>query len=68
MPGSYRIDSSLSSNDLSVASFRTPENHVVIVALNKNTSPKTFQIANSGQYAQYQIPSRSIVTFSYPAF
>jgi len=68
VPGSYRIDSSLSSNDLSVASFRTPENNVVIVALNKNTSPKTFQIANSGQYAQYQIPSRSIVTFSYPAF
>lgn len=81
-PDSVRVNATVPS-DLSATAVITPsknfnlcinfvecetEKEIVVVVMNKQNNPVDIQLQQNGQYAQYTLPSRSIVTFIYPNF
>jgi glucosylceramidase len=65
-PNSYRIFSEESSNLLSSVAFLTPELQIVVIAMNQGEEAVLTKISYPGKgYARYEIPARSIVTFTF---
>jgi len=65
--GSIRVGLINSGNNtLEATAFLDPNENVVVIVMNQNDSPITFQIIDQGQYANYTIPEHAIVTLSYP--
>ncbi|NTS41747.1 glucosylceramidase [Flavisolibacter sp. BT320] len=61
-PGSVRIGSNIAGNIHNVA-FKTPENKIVVVAVNDGNQPVSFNIRYKEQLAPIRLPGGAVATF-----
>ncbi len=64
-PGSMIIDVQCSSS-LNCTGALTPDNNIIVVVMNQNDDPETFQLVYGALYAEYTIPDHGITTFVFP--
>jgi glucosylceramidase len=61
-PGSVRVDSTILEPLPNVA-FRTPAGSVVVVVLNRERTPQTFNLRSGGQVVRTALPAGAVGTF-----
>lgn len=61
-PGSVRIESN-ETNDLSNIAYKTPDDQIVVIVLNKSSEKQTFKIKIAGQYFKTVLNSGSVGTY-----
>jgi glucosylceramidase len=64
--GAVRVASTADSNINSVA-FVNPDGSHALIALNPNSTSKTFRVVENGQYFSYTLPAKSVASFLWDA-
>lgn len=65
-PGAKRIESTDSSGEVKNVAFINPDQSIVAIVLNEDTNLRTINIQWNKQSFSYELPSRSVTTFTWP--
>jgi len=64
-PGAHRIASDANTTALENVAFVNPDGSKVLVVLNADQDPTTFDVRWNGQYFSYGLPAQSVATFKW---
>ena len=65
VPGAYRIASTMHDGLIETVAFQNPDGSKVLVVLNSSGDPVTFDVLWRSQYFSYDLPRRSVATFTW---